>query len=123
MEELKEVLKICQLGDCTGCEMHDHAHCRDIVMRDSLNVIEALEAELSRYTENCKYTVEQAKTEVAREIFAEVESCIFEYGSNHIFSHDKFDELKKKYIGEISIVRDLAEETVDRDITNKQNKE
>ena len=39
----------------------------------------------------------QIKTEVAKEIFEEIEGCIFEYGSNHIFSHDKFDELKKKY--------------------------
>ena len=33
------------------------------------------------------------------------------------------DELKKKYTAEIPIVRDLAEEAVDRDITNKQNEE
>lgn len=47
MEEIKEIIEICLLGDCTGCPLHDHSHCRDILLRDVLNVLNALEKENS----------------------------------------------------------------------------
>ena len=47
MEEIKEIIEICLLGDCTGCPLHDHSHCGDILLRDVLNVLNALEKENS----------------------------------------------------------------------------
>lgn len=45
MDEIKEIIEICLLGDCTGCPLHDYSHCRDILLRDTLNILNALEKE------------------------------------------------------------------------------
>lgn len=45
MEEIKEIIEFCLLGDCTGCPLHDYIHCRDVLFRNTLNVLNALEKE------------------------------------------------------------------------------
>ena len=50
-------------------------------------------------------------SEVARQIFEEIDSCIFLYSTHGIFSNTKYAELKKKYIGEGTNVTTNTEET------------
>lgn len=44
-------------------------------------------------------TTVDIKTEVAREIFAEIENNAFAYGVNFVRNKKTLDELKNKYIG------------------------
>ena len=70
--------------------------------------------------------IEKAKTEVAREIFEEMDGIteLFIKGLiGELEMYDRLAKLKKKHTKPVEIVRDLAEEAVDRDITNKQNEE
>lgn len=93
---------------------------------------------LMNYSHTAKLLYESGyrkQKEVAREIFEEIEKLTpkkfteksqdFEFGYALAIQQikNKIAELKKKYVVETPIVRDLAEEAVNRDITNKQNEE
>ena len=70
--------------------------------------------------------IEKTKVEVVREIFEEMDGVteLFMKGLiEELEMYDMLAELKKKYAIKVPIVRDLAEEAVDRDITNKRNEE
>ena len=58
---------------------------------------EVLKAELSRYTENVKQMCENAKQEVAREIFEEIEKWLAYDGDIRMITEEKFAEIEKKY--------------------------
>lgn len=78
--------------------------------------------------------VEKAKVELAREIFKEIGKILYKY--DKIAERDKSEygelivgdigsaiaELKQKRVVEVPIVRDLAEEAVDKDIQNHLEK-
>ena len=111
--------------------------------------VERLQEEIETLKDNNEHLaalLTEAKQEVAKEIFEKIEKIrlkeihkcetlreqenevlqlkYWEGGYNSLRQLSYWiAELKKKYTAEITIVRDLAEEAVDRDITNKQNEE
>ena len=111
--------------------------------------VERLQEEIETLKDNNEHLavlLTEAKQEVAKEIFEKIEKIrlkeihkceTLQEQENEVSQRKYWEggynslrqlsywiaELEKKYVVETPIVRDLAEEAVNRDITNKQNEE
>ena len=75
--------------------------------KEALNALSMALASSAEALYNAGY---RKSADVAEEIFAEIDSCIFPYSTHDIFSSTKYAELKKKYIGKDTNVRTNTED-------------
>lgn len=130
--------------ECPYNERKGECDCHTAVSKDALDYINKLETKLadvvpkSEAEKLCEINslLTEAGQEwqkryenLAREIFEEIEEALFnnhdldlhsDYPTPHYYEELKDDiaELRKKYVVEIPIIRDLAEEAIDRDVQN-----
>ena len=114
VKEIKEALKCCSEGKCEKCLIgkKDIRKCVDILLKDTLTLINELESENEKYLDSiesvqagrcrlrCPLT-EQAVKEFAEKLRKKVISLnVWEFGEIDIIDVDDIDELLKEYIDE-----------------------
>ena len=105
-------------------------HCSQIDELTRVDVVPKSEVEaiVEKLMSATDKVICEAKAEVAREIFEEIEKCLKHDYISSIGVYNgglelRVAELKKKYTKDVEVVRDLAEYAVDQDIQNyKENK-
>lgn len=82
----------------------ENAPIEDVVARSEFEEMQKFKdmayAESRSYNEELKTKLDQAKQEVARGIFDEIDCLIYAGAESYGMSKSKYDELRKKYIGE-----------------------
>lgn len=101
MDIIVEIMETCILGDCQGCNYREYPQCRDVVMRDAINVIKGQQAqimELRKHKHGMSHTrIYKIWTGMRQRCFSPQHKDYPDYGGRGITICDEWSDFKTFY--------------------------